>query len=488
MKKNKIYDLLTSPVFILLFLLTVNFIISIFQPMNNDEGIFSYVGRAWSQNGIPPYQGSIENKTPGIFELYAVSNFLFGVNVFFVRILGIIAVLINSYLIYLIGEKIHSHLAGIFSMYLFGLISTWGLLNGIFISHTEVFMVMFSTMSFYFVIKGKDSINWKYLILLAGVSMGFAIAFKQIAVTSALALLLFFIYTYRDKTIQNKITGIILVGTGIFISTLLSIIPLLLSGVSVKEYLEGAWLILLNSGSSSSLVVHISRFSDMLVFSRFALIYPFLFLLIIQRDLLKNRYFVGLFIWILFDFIGVNSSGYYYGHQIRQLIPSLSIILGVLFAASLSGLFKRNSNQEKYLSFIIITLIVLILPYGSLFIGTKILLSNKQNDPNKEIGIWLRNNTHKNDFIFIVNGSGNPALAYSERVSSSKYFNSTFITDDNKRLIVLNDLQTKPPVFILKLNTKEDDEFHIDPIIENLIRNHYSLKIRKYNYDIFKRN
>jgi hypothetical protein len=456
--------------------------------MNNDEGIFSYVGRVWSQNGILPYKGSVENKTPGIFELYAVSNFLFGITVFFVRILGIIAVLISSFLIYLIGKKIHSRLAGVFSMSLFGLISTWGLLNGIFISHTEVFMVMFSTMSFYFVIKGKDSINWKYLILMAGISMGFAIAFKQIAVTSTLALLLFFIYTYRDKTKQNKITGIILFGTGIFISTLLSIIPLLLSGVSVKEYLEGAWLILLNSGSSSSLAIHISRFLDMLVFSRFALIYPFLFLLITQRDLLKNRYFVGLFIWILFDFIGVNSSGYYYGHQIRQLIPSLSIILGVLLAASLSGLFKQNSNQNKYLSFIIITLIVLILPYGSLSIGTKLFLTNKQNDPNKEIGIWLRDNTHKNDFIYIVNGSGNPALAYSERVSSSKYFNSTFITDNSERKIVLNDLQAKPPVFILKLNTKEDEEFHIDPEIDNLIKSHYILKIRKYNYDIFKRN
>ena len=373
-------------------------------------------------------------------------------------------------------------------MYLFGLISTWGLLNGIFISHTEVFMVMFSILSFYILIKGKDSLKWKYLLLLAGISMGFSIAFKQIAVTTTWALLLFFIYTYRDKTIQNKITGIILVGAGMFISTLLSIIPLLLSGVSVKEYLEGAWLILLNSGSSSSLAVHISRFLDVLIFSRLALFYPLLFLLIIQRDLLKNRYFVGLFIWILFDFIGINSSGYYYGHQIRQLIPSLSIILGVLLAASLTRLFQQNSNQNKYLSFIIITLIVLILPYGSLSIGAKLFVFNKQNDPDKEIGIWLRNNTHKNESIYIVNGSGNPALSYSERVSSSKYFNSTFITDDSKRNIVLNDLQAKPPVFILKLNTKEDEEFHIDPKIENLIRNHYSLKIRKYNYDIFKRN
>jgi hypothetical protein len=298
----------------------------------------------------------------------------------------------------------------------------------------------------------------------------------------------FYFYTSPEKNKQKYFIGLVLLGAGIFLSTLLSIIPLLLSGVTFKEYLEGAWLILLNSGSISSFSEHIDGFLKVFVFSRLVLFYPFLLLMIWQQKLFKNPYFVGLLIWLLFDFIAVNSSGYYYGHQIRQLMPSFSLLIGILLAAFISGVLKNNSNKYKYLTGILSAIIILMLPYKSLSLAIDQILSNKQNNPYKEIGIWLRDNTHKNDFIYMVNGSGNPALAYSERVSSSKYFNSTFITGDSERKIVLNDLQAKPPVFILKLNTKEDKEFHIDPKVENLIRSHYSLKIRKYNYDIFKKN
>lgn len=487
MKKNRIYQILTNPVFITLLLLLINFIIAALVPMNQDEGIWSYMGRVWNQNGIPPYTGNVENKTPAIFELFALSNVLFGMNLFFVRGLGILAILISSITIYLIGTKIHSRLSGVFSMYLYGLTSTWGLLNGIFVSHTEVFMVMFSTISFYLVIEGKDDINWKYRIFLAGISMGFAIAFKQIAITTTIALILYYIYTNSVDRIQNKFTGITLFITGIFISTFFSILPLLFSNVPIKEYFNSAWLILLNPGSHNSLTKHLISFLDVLVFSRFAFYFPFILLLILKRELLKNKYFSGLFIWLLFDFIGVNSSGTYAGHQIRQLIPSLSIISGILLVTTITGYFPQNLSQKKHLSFILITLIVIMLPYGSLVSGTRRFFTANQFDPDKELGIWLKDNSRNNDYVYIMENNSIPVLTYSERVSSSKYFTPVFITGDTEREIVLNDLISKPPALIVKCNSLSKHRIYLGPKIDNFILNNYTFMERKYEYDIFKR-
>lgn len=488
MRKNIIFKIVTNPAFILLLLLVINIIIVPFIPMNNDEGMWSYIGRVWSQNGIPPYRGTIENKTPGIFELHAISNILFGVNVFFVRGLGILAVLISSFTIYLIGKKIKNHLSGVFSMYLFALTSTWGLVNGVFISHTEVFMVMFSTLSIYLVIKGIDSLKWRYWLLVAGISMGFAIAFKQIAIATTLALILFYLYTSSNRTNQNKFIGIILLGTGILVSTMLSILPLLLSGVTVKEYVEGAWLILFNSGSSSSAITHLAGFLNIFVYSRFILFYPFLFLIIGQRKLLKNHLFIGLLIWLFFDFIGVNSSGYYYGHQIRQIFPSLSLLIGILLSGFLNGLFLKTQNKEKYFSMIIILVILIMLPYKSLSLGVEYILTSKQNDPDKEIGIWLRDHTNKNESVYLIDNSCASILSYSERLSSSKYFNSIFITTDMERNMVLDNLVSNPPSYILRHNSKTDNPIYLGPKIENLIQHTYTFQEKKYYFDILKKD
>jgi hypothetical protein len=190
---------------------------------------------------------------------------------------------------------------------------------------------------------------------------------------------------------------------------------------------------------------------------------------------------------MLFDFIGVNSSGYYFGHQFRQLIPSLSIILGIILAAYLSRLLFHFKYKNWYLTLILSTLFIVMLPYKSILLGLEHVMGNKQNDPDKELGIWLKENTKTNDYIYLIDISSMPALAYSERISSSKYFNSIFITSEFERNIVLNELILKPPVIILKQISKTDIPVNLGSNIENLILMYYSYQGKKYDYDIFKR-
>lgn len=465
-------------------------VISYGLPLNNDEAMWSYIGRVWNENNILPYIGTIENKTPGIFELNAISNSLFGVNVLFMRALGILSILLTTLTIYYLGKKLHSKLAGIFGMYIFGLTFTWVLLGGTFISCTETFMVFFSTLSFCFVLKSKQSNNRKYLIALAGISMGISIAFKQIALTTTIALIFYYWFeTSLNLNKKDKIIGLVLFGFGILLSTLISITPLLLQKVSLTDYFNGAWLILLNSASSSTMLDRISGFFNNWVFSRIVIFYPFLFLILFQRHLLKKKYFICLLTWLLFDFIGVNSSGYFYGHQIKQLIPSLSIIVGITLSETLTNI-KNVKSELKFnqnVSILILITIIVFFPDKPTLKEAYQRFAKQQQNTNEEIGIWLKENSSKTDKIYILGTSGNPILAYSERVSSSKYFNSIFITSDKERKIVFAELSANPPLFILKPDTSYEIESNLGKDIDRYIANNYMYKERKYDYHIFIR-
>ena len=320
-------------------------------------------------------------------------------HIFFIRFIGIISTVVSSLLIYFIGRKLHSRLAGIFGIYVFGLTMTWGLLDGECTSQTETFMILFSILSFYFVIKGKDHRIWKYWLILTGISMGIAIAFKQIAITTTLALIFFIlVYTMKNKTKKDALFGLILLVFGIGISTFISIIPLLLSGVTFKDYVDGAWSILLSPGSSASLTDHMYGFFRIWLNSRIAVFYPCLFLLVFQRDIVKNSYFFGLLVWLLFDFIGVNVSGNYFGHQIKQLMPALSVIIGVLLSNLMTTLKQMNSAETKNISITITILIIILFPYKDIIINGYL-----KGYPNheKEIGVWLKENTNEKEYVYI---------------------------------------------------------------------------------------
>jgi hypothetical protein len=487
MKKDKLYHLLTNPFIIVLFLLSILIFLSFNRNMGYDEGIWSYIGRAWGKNNIPPYIGAVENKTPGIFILYAISNIFSNGNIYFGRVLGVITILISSLTIYLITKKLHSFLAGIISMYVFGLTMTWELSDEVFFTtHPEIFMVLFSILSFYFVIKGNNSEKWRYWIFLAGINMGFAIVFKQIAVTTSLGLSIFFLlYSAQNTSMQYKFFGLILLWLGIIISNLISLLPLFYSNASFKDYFDGAWIILLNQGSSASLGGHITAFLDNWGDTRMVIIYPILLLIFFQSNLLRKKYFIGLIIWLLCDFIGVNSSGHSYGHQIKQIVPSLSIIISILIVNMLTIYANRYKTiMIKNAVKIIIIVIIIFLPYRGLLNSSYLLFKGGAESQEKEIGIWLRDNTDKDEKVYVFGGRSNSIMFYSERVSASKYINEMFVTSANEKKTILSDLETNLPVFILKYKW----EPYYSKDIKDFVSNNYSYFIRKYNYDILKRS
>lgn len=480
MNLKKINQILTSPIFILISISLLLFLVTMNKPMDNDEGLWIYIARAWVDHGILPYVGAVENKTPGIFELYALSYFIFGAKVIFIRIIGILAIAANMIFLLKIATKLHSRLAGIFAMYILGLSYTWHLLYATGTAYPETFIALFTTLSFFFVIDKVTQNVWKWPVFLSGLAMGLAITFKQIAFLSLFALVIFVIFfTLKKSNFYQKLLAIVLIGAGVLVSTLVGLFPLLISGVSVMDYIDGAWLILLNSGSMATLVDRMYRFFGIWFGSRITVFYFPLLILALYPKILKKRYFIFLLIWLFFDFLGVNASGNYFGHHLKQLMPSLSLIVGILLS-QLINLVNVEKSEKKIAQFVIVLVLVLF-PYQEVVINGYL---KGYPDDDKALAHWIRENTLPNDRVFLFGGTTGAIMGQSERLAPSKFYNSVFVTTHTERSQLLKDFKANPP----KLFVVEKNQAHLRPLIDAEFFEDYTFSLTKFDYDIYTLN
>ncbi len=135
--------------------------------------------------------------------------------------------------------------------------------------------------------------------------------------------------------------------------------------------------------------------------------------------------------------------------------------------------------DSKSILILIIAIIFIFLPYKLILENGNKIVNGYSNNPCKEIGTWLRDNTNKTDYVYII--GDNSILYYSERVSSSKYFSLTFIESNYEIDVLLSDLKAKPPKYIL---IQQFPKKMVEKI-EEFILNNYTFIQRKYNYDVF---
>lgn len=475
MKRNKVLHIVLNPVFAAIFLFVLFVVTAFHLYIGYDESLWMYIGNLWSNKGIPPYVGAVENKTPGIFILFAISDYLTSGNVFFVRGLGVVATMFTALFLYGICAKIYNKTAAVISLYVFGFITCWQLMDGFAFAHTEVFMILFSTMSFYILMQSqlsKKNIIWLFLV---GLSMGMAITFKQIAITTAFALLVVFLVLNKEKPFLYLLKRVLIIVFGISFSTFLSFLVLYFYGVSFYDYLEGAWLILFNSGSKvTNISEHFTNFLNALVFSRLVFFYPIIIWFLWKKNFLNHSHKMLLILWLLFDFVGVNASGYYFGHQLKQMLPAFSIIVAISISFLIGKRYNKNNNRFYTAAAQVVLLIgIVCFPYKQIYQNFKLIAQydNTSLTPHEEIANWIKENSNSEDYIYIIGGEPNliRTQAIANRTSASKYFQSLFLTSDYERGILMEDLKQNLPVFILR-----------DQFIDEEILNKYGNKFKTF--------
>lgn len=518
---NRLYKWSMSPaniaIVVFILLIIISYCTSSFG-MSYDEGYWNYIGFAWLKHNIPPYTGAMDNKNPAVYLLYGIANIFFGANYWFPRILGIFSLTQSSVFVFLIGKRLYSHMAGILAMFLFGLTITWKSTGGRFTAETESFLILFNTLAFYilidvFFVARKKSYVRCLKLFVVGLSMGAAIAFKQSAMFTAGGLLAFYVHlAVGNRFPVEKIFGDLLaILTGIILLTVVSLIPLLMSGLNLTDYYQGAWLVLFQEGSPTTvpLVARINGFIGTFKGTPIILFYPLLFLFILRGKKLTEIGipFWGIFIWMTFDFLAVSAAGTYATHHLKVLLPSLAIASAIGLCSTFDSWLLSDSEKPK--RFVQIALVIAVLwipiyiePIAALkkFIfpsgdaDRSLILSEEpyprlEDNDLKQVGLWIREHTGEDDLVYVA-GYGASVQAYSERISPSKYFDAMFVKTPGADKQLRNDLQVKSPELILIPLNHDYEKWvpsSIRMIVEKIVQKKYRHKTCYYGYNIFEK-
>jgi 4-amino-4-deoxy-L-arabinose transferase-like glycosyltransferase len=445
-----------------------------------DEAIWHYIGRNWFRHDLVPYAGGVDNKSPLIYMIYGSSDWLFGVNYWFTRLLGIISQSLGIYFIYRITKHIAGEQAGVISILLYGFSILWKSTGGKTVSLTQAYEITSLIASFYYYLIAKNKKHFFISGLMAGLAFGFRFS-------AGFSLLVIPLLLFQRKLFSSSI---------VFLSGALSMVAMLITlfflmGININELLIYSFSDNFVSGSITdrSFAWKLEEFSNAFFYSELILFYPF----IIAYLFIKRKFDIFI-LWLITSFIGIVIIGMFARTHLKELLPPLSIISS----------FSINYLLITYKVPVRAVLVVLVLSFfpktfEPLF-GLKKLFVSKNNNPisscnqpysenedwKKEMGLWIKANTLSNDKVFVA--GNNPQIqVYSERLSPSIYFNSTQTAIAKKRLFL--DLSSDKPAMIViplfpKYATLIDAGTRL--FINELVGKNYYLDTCLYNYNIYR--
>jgi len=458
--------------------------------IGRDSGVWTYVGWLWREYGLPPYTGAVDNKTPGIHMLYALSIRYFGLTIWPHAVLGGAAVLGAGSLLYAMAARLCNRFAGAVTMVLFCFAMAWHSLNGpLFV---EPFMVFFAVLAFALVVFSADSASPRTRALgalLAGMAGGFAVGFKQTALLDGLALLVLFILLARRRSDgPGRIaSGAGLIIAGAAIATGLTIVPLLLSGGSLADYWDGAWLTLLR-GSGASAARRLYEFVRAWGASKMMLFYPLIVLFVAQRKRLCawGVPVAGLMSWLVLEFMAANASGCMWGHQIQGVLPTFALTGGIAAAGVLDLVGGRDQAARRRLARLLLVLFAFMwLPYEVVVKKADLFYFERPEDQTRPMAAWVRENVPVDEYVYAYDRSAGTVLALAGRRSPSRHFHNHFMESPVIAGEVQRDLAERPPAVVLIAN----DTLPTPPQwLYEMIEREYSSLGEMYDYQVFERS
>lgn len=447
-----------------------------------DEAMWQYIGRNWIRNGLVPYQGGIDNKSPLIFLVFGISDRLFGVNYWFPRLIGILVQSAGMYGLYKIAEKMISPFAGILAISFYGLSLLWHSTGGKYVSYTETYAITAVIISVYCCIVHQEN----KLAFVGGLFAGLGFGFRF---SAAFGILPVFLFALKRN---SRSAFLFLLGTGT--SILLLVLAGELAGIKISEFLLYGLTDNIGAGSTTdhSLAWKTQMFASGFFYSELLLFYPavvFYFLLNKKMDFLKA--------WLICEFLGIVLVGIYDRVHFKNLLPALSLMSAFL----VNYLVENNHTPVKQ---IMLGLWLLFFPktFEPIFSAKKLftarnnLAATNNGHPTafeeeglkRKIGLWIRSNTLSSEKVFVA-GYGAQILSYSERISPTVYFNVTQTAVAKKRLF--SDLSDHKPAMVL-IPLSERYAGSVDPgirlFMNELVAGNYTLDTSMFNYNIFKFN
>ncbi len=471
-----------KPLQLIILFAILQFVIAFFtDPMmlTFDESMWHYIGRNWIRNRLIPYAGGIDNKSPLIFFIFGISDWLFGVNYWFPRIMGILVQSVGIYGLFKIADRTIGERAGIFAVSFYGLSLLWKSTGGKYVSYTETYAITAIIISIYYGIV-SDRKNSSFV---GGIAAGVGFAFRITAIFGIVPVLIhLFNKNWRLSLsffagVLTSIAGLVLLGQ--------------LVGIRLGDFLFYGFTDNFGMGSATdhSFLWKIQQVSEGFFYSEMILFYPaviYYFLAIRRFDFLK--------LWFLTELAGIMILGTYDRSHFKEILPVMSLMSAYIvnFLVVNYRLPVKKILLGLWIAFFPKTLEPLFAFKKLVVSGNKVVAGKKKSplydeeNSRKLMGLWIRNQTRPNEKVFIA-GFSSQAQVYSERISPSVYFNASQTIFAKKRLY--SDLMmNKPAIVVIPLFESypivvDKDVRHF---ISDLVQSDYSLDTSIYNYNVFK--
>src|SRR5450755_4589214 len=319
-----------------------------------DESMWHYIGRNWIRNGLVPYGGGVDNKSPLIFLIFGISDWLFGVNYWFPRLLGMAVQSAGIYGLFKIAERTISPRAGIFAIY-------------------------------FCMVQNKNQFAF-----IGGLFAGLGCGFRLSAIFGILPV---FIFTFK----KNPKSAFLFL-LGIVTSASFLVILAGFAGIKMNELLFYGITDNFGAGSATahSLAWKVQQFADGYFYSELLLFYPAVvlyFFLVRKLNFLK--------VWLISEFLGIMIVGIYDRVHFKDLLPAMS-----LMSAFVINYWVENDRAPA--KQILLGLWIVFFPktFEPLFAFKRFFYSKNNltksdsqtpvfEDENmkKQIGLWIRSNT-----------------------------------------------------------------------------------------------
>ncbi len=297
---------------------------SLFEPYwYGDEGIYLTLGLA-IKKGLVLYRDIHDNKPPLLYLLAALAG-----NVAWFR-----AILLNWMLIstiffwklinYLFPKQ--EKLAKI-SLLFFTILSSIPLIEGN-IANAEIFLIGPIIAGFYTYLTAKKW--WQYF--LSGILFSTAVLFKMPALFDFCALFAFVVITLNKKKILPTISNSFILAAGFFVPLLISVAYFAFHN-ALGSYLSAAFLQnigYLSSWKTGTMTSVGVTSKSGLLFRGIGVAVITFFLFIFRKKF--SPAIILVFLWFLFSLFAALLSERPYPHYLLQILPPLSLLIGILFS------------------------------------------------------------------------------------------------------------------------------------------------------------
>lgn len=291
---------------------------SLFEPFwYGDEGIFAAVARNLNLGGVL-YDTAWDNKPPAIYLTYQLIFKLFGVSMYWLRLVALAVVLSTAVVIYEIAVKTLDKRRALAATSIFGLLTSLRLLEGN-LALTEIFMILPISGAMLLGILRKFDLR---SVLVAGFLFAVASLYKQVGGLEAAA---FGIYLFLiEKNFSTFFKKGLILTCGFVIPYAATFFYFLPKGL-VDDWIFGAYTyyqIYLEESPQYAIFINISKIAP--VFG--AIVYS----LYLKYKVKKVEIYSLFFLWAAFSFLGSYFSGRTYGHYLIQATPAIALLLSTI--------------------------------------------------------------------------------------------------------------------------------------------------------------